>query len=72
METKIVQRAAKRMVGVRNKEYFYVNKDGKPDRVSPKKIFVRAILTIDNKELAEDLGAIEEEAGDDLWDDDEG
>ena len=63
----IKQLVAKKMIGVRYKEYYYVGADGKPNRVAPKTIFVRAVLDAENKELAEDLGTIEEEAAGDLF-----
>ena len=63
----IKQLVAKKMVGVRYKEYYYLNAEGKPDRINPKTVFVRAILDAENKALAEDLGAIEEDAAEDLF-----
>ena len=67
ISSSIKQLVAKKMVGVRYKEYYFVNAEGKPDRINPKTIFVRAILDAENKALAEDLGAIEEDAAEDLF-----
>ena len=67
----IKQLVAKKMIGVRYQEYYYLNKDGQPDRVNPKVVYVRAVLDATNKELAEDLGSIEEEAAGDLFSDSE-
>ncbi len=67
INSSIKQLVAKKMVGVRYQEYYYLNADGKPDRVNPKTIYVRAVLDAENKALAEDLGAIEEEAAEDLF-----
>lgn len=67
INSSIKQLVAKKMIGVRYKEYYYINAEGKPDRINPKTIFVRAILDAENKALAEDLGAIEEEAAEDLF-----
>ena len=39
-------------------EYYYLTADGKPDRVNPKTIYVRAVLDAENKALAEDLGNV--------------
>tara|TARA_Y100001954_G_C15591192_1_gene493292 strand:+ start:146 stop:718 length:573 start_codon:yes stop_codon:yes gene_type:complete len=67
INSSIKQLVAKKMVGVRYQEYYYLNADGKPDRINPKTIYVRAVLDAENKALAEDLGAIEEEAAEDLF-----
>lgn len=55
-EEKISNIVAKRIVGSRVHEYIFYNKDGKEDPINPKTVFVRVILNVDVKALAEDLG----------------